>query len=398
MPVFIYNIERRGQLVKGEIKARSLQLAQIKLKSRNIDPIYIKQKPLIPFFSGGGGVKSTVVLFFTRQLSFLLGAGVSLVQSLEMCVSTIDHLHFKQVLQSIVKQLEAGKSFSQALKTRPDIFSGFYVNMIVCAEETGLMDQVLKDMADYMEKSESIKSKVKSASMYPAIVMFISLSIISGIIIFIVPKFEALYAGNGGTLPALTQSMVRLSDLMRNNTMTLLASIVMIPIVFIQYSRTESGKINIQRIVKALPLFGKIQYQFGLVRFCRSFYSLLKSGVNFLDALNITHNIAGHPDIQKGITVSKDYVTKGKSFAKGLEDSKVFPPLVYQMVKIGEESGKIDQAFEKLAVYYEEQLEDLIDGLIKMIEPILIVFLGGIIGIIILALYLPVFNMGDIVS
>ena len=398
MPVFIYNVEKDGKLVRGEVRAASLQIAQIKLKSRNIDPVYIKEKPLIPFFSGGGGVKTTVILFFTRQLSFLLGAGVSLMQSLEMTVTTIDNIHFKQVLKNIIKQLESGKSFSRALKTRPDIFNGFYVNMIVCAEETGLLDQVLKDLADYMEKAESIKSKVKSASMYPIIVLVISFSIITGIIMYIVPKFAALYAGSKASLPALTQAIMNLSDMMRNNSLLLLAFLIAIPVTVIQVLKTESGKAHFQQIVKVLPLFGNIQYQAGLVRFCRSFYSLLKSGVNFLDALDIAYNISGNTDIQLGIRMSREYITKGKSFSEGLKNSKVFPPLISQMAKIGEESGKIDQSFEKLAVYYEEKLEDLINGLIKMIEPILIVFLGGMIGVIILALYLPVFKMGDIVS
>ena len=398
MPVFIYNIEKNGKLVKGEIKAKSLQVAQIKLKSRNIDPIYIKEKALVPFLSGGGKVKTTVVLFFTRQLSFLLGSGVSLIQSMEMTASTIDNVYFKQVLRHIIKQLEGGKSFSKALKTRPDIFNGFYVNMIVCAEETGLLDQILKDLADYMEKAEAVKSKVKSASMYPIIVLVISFLMISGIIMFIVPKFADLYQGGSASLPALTQLLVNLSDMMRNNSFLLFGTIIAIPITIIQILKTDGGKAQFRSLVKLLPLFSKIQYQAGLVRFCRSFYSLLKSGVNFLDALDIAYNISDNIDIQAGLKISREYVTKGKSFSKGLEVSRCFPPLVSQMAKVGEESGKMDQAFEKLAGYYEDRVESLVDGLIKIIEPVLIVFLGGMIGIIILALYLPVFNMGDIVG
>ena len=397
MAVFMYNTEENGKLVKGEIKAKSLQIAKIKLKSRNIDPIYIKEKPLIPFFAGGSNISRSTVLFFTRQLSFLLGSGVSLVQSLEMCISTSENENFKQVLKDMLRQLEAGKNFSKCLHSRPDIFDGFYVNMIVCAEETGLLDQILHDLANHMEKADAIQSKVKSAMMYPVIVLFISLSIIGGIILFIVPKFEALYSSNGGKLPALTQVFVDLSHLMRNNSLTLLAFIIGIPIVVYQYIKTESGKQQVQELVKVLPLFGKIQYQSAMVQFFRSFHTLLKSGVNFLDALDISSNIVAHRDIVRGISISRDFITKGKSFSKGLETSKAFPPLVHNMARVGEESGKMDKTFEKLASYYEEHLRNLIDGLIKMIEPILIVFLGGIIGTIILALYLPVFNLGSIV-
>ena len=397
MPVFIYNVEKDGTLAKGEIKARNLQIAKIKLKAQNIDPVYIKEKPLVPFFAGGGKIKKTVVLFFTRQLSFLLGSGVSLVQSLELCMETSENKSFKEVLRATLRQLEGGKSFSRCLRSRPDIFDGFYVNMIVCAEETGLLDQVLKDLANYMEKAETIRSRVKSAMMYPIIVCSISLSIILGIIIFVVPKFESLYASVGG-LPTLTQAFVNISHSLRNNTLLLVAIIVGIPIFLFQYTKTDHGKKNMQSLVKMLPLFGRIQYEAAMVRFFRSFYSLLKSGVNFLEALNVAYNIAGHDDIQKGISVSKDFVTKGKSFAGGLTASKAFPPLVCQMAKIGEESGKMEQTFENLTVYYEERLDNMIAGLIKMIEPLMIVFLGGIIGIMILALYLPVFNMGTVVN
>lgn len=397
MPVYIYNVEQGGQMVKGQIKAKNLQIAKIKLKARRIDPVYIKEKPLIPFFSGGGNVKRTVILFFTRQLSFLLSSGVSLIQSLEMCIHTSENENFKEVLRTTLKQLEGGKSFSKCLRSRPDIFDGFYVNMIVCAEETGLLDQVLADLANYMEKAEMVRSRVKSAMMYPIIVLAISLSIITGIILFVVPQFEALYAGAGG-LPALTQAFVNLSHLLKNNPLPLIAVLLGVPIGIYQYSKTEGGKKQLQSIIKSLPVFGKIQYQAAMVRFFRSFYSLLKSGVNFLEALDVSYNIAGHADIQRGISVAKDFVIKGKSFSKGLETSKAFPPLVYHMARIGEESGKMEQTFEKLTAYYEDILDNMISGLIKMIEPLMIVFLGGLIGSMILALYLPVFNIGSIVQ
>ena len=398
MDVFIYHTNQNGKIVKREIKAESIHSARIKLKARRIDPIYIKKKPLIPILSGGTRIKPKVILFFTRQMSFLLGSGVSLVQSLEMCIATNENEMFKEILKDILRQLEGGKSFSLALQSRPDVFDGFYINMVVCAEETGLLDQVLKDLADYMEKSNLIKSKVRSAMMYPIIVMVISLSIITGIIVFVVPKFEALYAGNGGQLPALTQAFVSLSHLMRNNSLALIGSLIIIPTFIYQYIKTESGKQLFRDLITVLPVFGKIQYQAGLVRFFHSFHSLLKSGVNFLEALDVSYNITGHDVLCRGITTAKNHITKGESFAKGLKASRAFPPLVHHMAAVGEESGKIDQSFARLASYYEERLNHLINGLIKMIEPLLIVVLGGLIGLIILALYLPVFNMGDIVS
>ena len=395
MAVFIYQVEKKGKLVQAEIEAKNLQLARLKLNSKQINPVFIKEKPSVPFFAGGGKIPSILVLFFTRQLSFLLQSGVSLVHALGMSIRTSSSPAFKEVLTEVLRKLEAGQSFSKSLRSRPDVFDGFYVNMITCAEETGLLDQVLKDLATYMEKSESIKSRVKSAMMYPVIVLFIALFIVVGIIIFIVPQFAAVYSGKGD-LPALTQAFVSLSDFLRSNPWSVLGVIVGIPIAIYQYSRMEQGKRLLQNVVRSLPLFGKIQYQAAMVRFFRSFHSMLRSGVNFLEALDISYNIAQHSVVQRGIKISRKYVTSGKSFARGLEKSSAFPDLVYQMIKIGEESGKMEHCFENLTKYYEEELDTLISGLIKMIEPILLVFLGGIIGTMVLALYLPVFNMGEL--
>ena len=398
MAIFIYQTEREGKLVKGKVEAKTLQLAQLKLSSRKIDPIYIKKQTLTNYFSGGGKIKKTSLLFFTRQISFLLNAGVSLVQALEMTVDTTDDPVLKMILRRAVKDLERGKSFSQCLRIFPQVFDGFYVNMVVCAEETGLLDQILSDLANYIERAEKIKSRVKSAMMYPLVVLGISLTIISGIILFVVPQFANLYSNSGGELPALTQSLVTLSDLMRSNPIFLIFLFFGIPIALFQYSKTESGRSAMQSVTSVLPLFKDIQYKSGLVKFCRSFACLLKAGVNFLDALDISYNISDHPDIQRGIKESREYITKGKSFADGLKQSGTFPSLVSNMAKIGEETGKMEPSFLKLTEYYEDLLDNLITGLIKMIEPLLIVVLGGIIAVIILALYLPVFNMGSIIS
>lgn len=398
MPVFKYQAEVKGRVINGEIQASSLQLASIKLKSKNIDPIYVVEKPLVPFFAGGKKLKNKDILVFTRQLSFLLSSGVSLLQSLEMCIKTTNNDQLKVVLKDIIRMIEGGKSFSRALQSKSHIFDGFYVNMIVCAEETGLLDQVLNDLANYIEKMEATKSKVRSAMMYPAIVLSISIAIIVGIIIFVVPSFESLYSSSGGQLPALTQMFVDLSHFMREKWYLLLGIVIGAPITLIQYMKTESGKKQISSLIKVLPVFGKIQYNAGLARFCRSFFSLLKSGVNFLEALSVARNISSHEDIMYGLSVAKDFVSRGKGFAKGLAHSNKFPPLVVNMTGIGEESGKLDKTYEKLSTYYEEEVNNLVAGLIKMIEPLLIVFLGGMIGMIILALYLPVFNMGDVIS
>ena len=397
MGVFTYQQEIRGKIVTREVNAKTIQLAKLKLKSKNIDPIHIQKKAAVAFFSGGNSLKTEDVLFFTRQISFLLSSGLSLIRAINLCMDMTENIKLKMILKDILVLIERGKTFSQALRTRTDVFDGFYVNMIVCAEETGLLDKTLKDLADYIEKSEGIKKKVRSAMVYPILVLAISLSIIMGIIIFVVPKFEALYSSGGSDLPAITQLFVNLSNALRTNWVLLLGVAVGVPICLFQYLKTESGKSQFQSLVRTLPIFGKLQYKSSLARFCRAFYSLLTSGVDFLEALNIASNVSSHKEIIRGINISKNYVSQGKGFAKGLQESKVFPSLLVNMTAIGEESGRLDSTYEKLTSYYEREVEDLVSNLIKMIEPLMIVFLGGMIGTIILALYLPVFNMGELV-
>ena len=256
MPVFIYNaIEKNGRVVSGQIRSQSLESARRALKIHKIDPISIKEKAIFSFFSKRRKVKTSVVLFFTRQLSFLLEAGVSLIQALEMSISNSSSPAFKEALVGIKGQLEGGRSFSKCLQIRRDIFDDFYINMIVCAEETGLLDQVLKDLADYMEKVEMIKSRVKSAMMYPIVVLVVSFLIIMGLIIFIVPRFSNMYGDKG--LPALTQALVSLSDMLRNNPMPFIGFFLGAPLLIYQYSKTSSGTQNIRSFARSLPLFGE---------------------------------------------------------------------------------------------------------------------------------------------
>ena len=396
MPVFTYSaIDKNGRAFTDEIKTESLEKARLQLKIKKVHVISIKEKSAVPFFKAKKKVKKTEIFFFTRQLSFLLDAGVSLIQSLEMCIDSSNSPELKEILSQTIYQLKAGRSLSNCLKLRSDIFDDFYVNMVVCAEETGMLDQILKDLADYMEKAEQIRSRVKSAMMYPITVLLISFLIIAGLIVFIVPRFSNMYGDKA--LPVLTQALVSLSDIMRSNPLPILGTLLGVPLLIYQYIRTKQGRKHFRSFLRVMPLFGKIQYQAAMVRFFRSFHSLLKAGVNFLDALNVSSRIANHVTVERGIKVAKEYVTEGKGFSKGLLASGSFPPLVSQMARIGEESGKMEKSFEKLTVYYEDILNNLISGLIKMIEPLMMVFLGIIVGTIILALYLPVFNMGELI-
>ena len=396
MPVYLYHAEQGGKLLKGTVKARSVNMVNQYLKSKNLDPVYVTEKPLLPFQSGLKRVTNRELMQMTRQLSFLLSSGVSLLQALDMLsTSMTGSVHFKRSLMHIKKKLEAGSSFSRALKGFPHIFSAFYVNMIACSEETGLMDQILNDLANYMEKVEAIKTKVKSPMIYIAVVMIISVCITGGIIVFVVPTFESLYAGVGSQLPALTQSLVDISHLMKERWYLFLTGMIGVPVVIKQYLQTDKGKEIFSDIMSGIPLIGQLQYKGDLARFCRSFETLLRSGVNFLEALDVGQKLVTVKKVQNGLHIAQKAVSTGKSFGKGLGSSKVFPEMMVGMTIIGEESGRLSETYKKLADFYEKEVDALVSGLVKMIEPLMITVLGGVIGTLILGLYLPIFNMGE---
>ena len=397
MPVFIFHAEKGNEVIKGTMKAPSLQKASLQIKAQNMEPIYLKEKSFLSIGDRSKRVKVKDLMFFTRQFSFLLNSGLSLIQSLDLVLEMCTDEVLKRGIKQLLRKVKAGESFSRALRGCPEIFDSFYVNMIVCAEQTGLMGETLDELANYMEKAEGIRSKIRSAMMYPVIVLSISLLIVSAIIIFVVPKFQELYgSSNEAKLPFLTQMLVSLSELFRNNLITVVVVAVAVPLVIMQYIKTEQGKRQMAQIVSLLPLFGKLQYKAGLARFARAFSSLLKSGVNFLEALEVGYKISGHEKIMNGLLIAKKSVQQGAGFTKGLSRSKEFPPLLVGMAAIGEESGKLGETFTKLAEFYETEVDDIVSGLIKLIEPIMITVLGSIIGVIILALYLPVFKLGDV--
>ena len=398
MPTFKYRATRQGEMINGQIKANSLPMATIKLKSQNLDPIYIIEKPLIPVFSKGGSVESTEIILMTRQLAFLISSGVPLIQSLDIILGLIKDPLLNSHMKDVLRQMRGGASFSKALRSKPHVFSGLYINMIVCGEETGNMENILAELSTYIEKSEAIKARVKSAMWYPIAVLLISFAIITGLLVFVVPKFQELYGNSGKALPWITQVFVNLSELVRNEWYFFIAGMILIPFFLLEYVKSDSGSKRLSEVTDALPLFGELNYKVGLSRFCRSFFILLQAGVNFLEALDIAKNISGHRKVMRGLTITRDSISQGKGFAYGLTKSKAFPVLLVSMAKIGEESGNVDKVFKKLTEFYEEEVDRVISGLIKLIEPLLMVFLGGIIGTVVLALYLPIFNMGDVMN
>ena len=398
MPTFKYKALKQGKEINGQIKASSLPLATVKLKSQNVDPIYIVEKPLIPVFSRGGSVESKQIILMTRQLAFLIGSGVPLIQSLDIILTIIKDPLLNSHMKDVLRQMRGGTSFSKALRSKPNVFSSLYINMIVCGEETGNMESILAELSTYIEKSEAIKARVKSAMWYPMAVLAISFSIITGLLVFVVPKFQELYGSSDKELPGITQVFINLSELIRNEWYFFIAGMFAIPFCVLEYIKSEIGAKHFNDIKDALPLFGELNYKVGISKFCRSFFILLQAGVNFLEALDIARNISGHKKVMRGLSITRESISQGRGFAVGLDKSKSFPVLLVSMAKIGEESGNVDKVFKKLTEFYEEEVDRVIAGLIKLIEPLLMVFLGGIIGTVVLALYLPIFNMGDIMN
>lgn len=345
-----------------------------------------------------GGVSDRDWSLICRQLSVLVGAGVGVVEALQLLSEQITNKKLKKALLDVAKLVEEGSSLTAALRKYSNIFPEFIINLVEVGEETGELDLVLRRAAEYYEKLAFIKGKVKSASFYPTFVMVIATIIVGGILTFIVPQFESIYKSFGGELPLPTQMLINFSNALRNNFPIITGTLIIFTVIFIfLYKKNYNFRETVHKFLLKIPKFGEIFEKSAMARFARTMATLFSSGVPIERSLEISAKVVGLIPIEKAIEQAKKDVLEGKTLWMSLERTKMFPKMVVAMVKVGEESGQIDEMLNSIANFYEEEVDRLIEGLISLIEPMLIVILGGIIGLILVALYLPIFKIGELI-
>jgi len=393
MPVFLWEGKLPdGSVKKGEIEAQSKAAVNMVLRRQRILPLKIKTKPKeITLFKKK--IKTKDVMLFTRQFSTMINAGLPLVQCLEILLSQQSNPTFKKTLSVIKQDVESGSTFADALKKHPGVFDDLYVNLVVAGEMGGVLDIILNRLAQYMEKTEALKAKVKSALTYPVVVLLVAVGVIALMMIFVIPTFQDMFKQFGSALPAPTQFVVNMSKFFRHYTMHMVGVIILIALAFKWVKSTEKGKTIIDKIALNLPIFGVLLRKVAVAKFTRTLSTMISSGVPIIDGLEITSKTSGNKIVEDAIQSVKKSISEGKTMAEPLQNSGVFPGMVVQMVSVGEATGALDQMLSKIADFYDEEVDTAVSSLTSMLEPLLMVFLGGVIGGVVIAMYMPIFQM-----
>jgi len=387
----------RGVIESGEITAATKEEVAAQLRKKNITPTLITEKKAGKKLFGGfgeGKVGDKDIVIFTRQFSTMIDAGLPLVQALDILSTQVENKTLARVLGEIKENVEAGSTYADALKKHPKVFSELYANMVAAGEAGGILDTILNRLAAYIEKAMKLKKKVKGAMVYPIVVTTVAVLVIAIIMIFVVPTFSKMFAQLGGTLPLPTLMIIGLSHFLAGIGGLLTgAAIVGIVVALKQFRRTEKGTHITDKLLLKLPIFGVLLNKVAVAKFTRTLGTLVSSGVPILDGLEITAKTSGNKVIEYAIMEVRKQVTGGKTLADPLTKAKVFPPMVTHMISVGETTGALDSMLNKIADFYDDEVDAAVNALTSMMEPMLMVFLGGSVGFIVIAMYLPIFKL-----
>jgi type IV pilus assembly protein PilC len=403
MPIYVWTAKTRsGDKKAGELEAASPDAVALHLKNMGLAPGKVKEKPkdiseILPFLAPKVTIKDLVV--FTRQFAVMVDAGLPLVQCLQILADQQENLTMKKVLQAVKLDVESGSTFADALAKHPKVFDDLYVNLVAAGEIGGILDTILNRLAIQLEKQEKLRKQLKGAMVYPATVMTIAIACIVLLLVKVIPVFEQMFADFGGTLPGPTQSVINLSNWLQANIMYLIAGIVAVLAAFFQArSRSHAFRFKTDALALQLPIFGNIIRKVAVARFTRTLGTMISSGVPILDGLDIVAKTAGNMVIEDELQRTRQSISEGKTIAEPLQGSKIFPGMMVQMVAVGEETGSMEVMLNKIADFYDDEVDSAVAGLTALLEPIMMVFMGGSIGAILIAMYLPIFTIADTIN
>jgi type IV pilus assembly protein PilC len=396
--------DRGGRLLQGTIEAESQAAVVSRLRQEGVIPLSIDKKTTtgvkrevrLPTF--GGKVKLKELAVFSRQFSTMINSGLSLLRALNILADQTESKVLSGVVARVREDVEKGSSLSGALATQPKVFSRLYVAMIRAGEMGGVLDGVLLRLAETLEKSVALKQKVKSAMTYPVVVFGMVIMIVTAMLIFVVPMFKNLYADLGGELPIATRVLIGASNVVKKYSYVVVILTVGAGYGFRRYAASEKGRFAVDRFLLKAPIFGQLFSKMALSRFSRTLAVLMRSGVPILAALDIVSETVGNEVMGKAIVEVKQSVKEGQSIARPLQAHKVFPPMVVQMLAVGEETGALDTMLSKVADFYDQEVEATVEALTSLIEPILIAFMGAAVGGMVVSLYMPMFNIVNLIK
>src|SRR5262245_10203862 len=406
MAVFRWEgISPRGEVMRGEMEATTRDAVIVRLRTQRIQPLPAKIKEKgkgldrqITIPGLGDSVKTRDMVVFTRQFATMIDAGLPIVQCLDILQSQATVKPLRRSIQQIKDDVEAGSSFNEALRKHPKLFDELYINMVAAGEVGGILDNIMNRLAVYMEKAARLKAKIKGAMIYPASIVTVAIAVTAILLIYVIPVFAELFSSFGQALPAPTQFVINLSNFSVKYFPYIAGAFVLLGVGIVWLYRTDQGKLAIDGFLLRLPIFGDLFRKSAVARFTRTLGTLISSGVPILDALAITARTAGNRVVEKAVLATRVSISEGKTIAEPLTQSKVFPPMVCQMIAVGETTGALDSMLGKIADFYEEEVDNAIANLTALMEPIVIVFLGVVIGGLVISMYLPIFQIGAVIS
>ncbi len=398
MPAFVYKAKNReGKTVRDKVIAESYRDALFKLRENFPLIVSLKEEKESGFFKKKEKVKLELLAQFSRELATMVGTGIPLVRGLVILSNQFKEKKLADVARQLSVSIEGGSSFAESLARFPSIFSSLYINMVSAGEASGMLNKILERLATYLEKSALLRRKVRGAMVYPSVIITVALIITSILLLKVIPGFQAIFESLGGELPLPTQIIIGISNIVRRSFLLFIASFSLLGILFFRYINIPSGRLKFDRLKLKLPVLGDLFQKVVVARFSRTLSILLKGGVPILEGLTIVSRAIGNRALEKEIMEVREEVRRGKRLSEELREKKCFPPMVIEMIGVGEESGELSEMFDKIAEGYEEQVDIAISALVGIIEPLIIVFLGIVVGGIAISMFLPIFRISQLI-
>jgi type IV pilus assembly protein PilC len=402
MPVYQWvGKNRSNEVQKGEIDLAGEDAVRNHLVKLRITPTKIKKKPKDLFENVAflqPPIKEKDIIIFSRQFSTMIDAGLPIIQCLDILYSQQENKTFKNMLKDIKESVEGGQTLAEALRKHPKQFDDLFVNMVAAGEAGGILDTILRRLSAYMEKAAKLKAQVKGAMTYPVITIIVAIVVVAVILIFVIPVFQEMFEDMGGELPVPTKIVVAMSDFAKDNVLYIIIGAVIFFFAFSRYKKTVKGRLTVDAISLKLPVIGPLLRKVAVAKFTRTMGTMLSSGVAILEALDIVAKTSGNKVIEGAIYSVRSGIAEGRTMADPLSDSGVFPTMVCSMIAVGESTGALDDMLVKIADFYDDEVDQAVENLTAMIEPFMMVFLGTVIGGLVVAMYLPVFKMAGAIS
>jgi type IV pilus assembly protein PilC len=395
MAVFNYTARPAtgGEIQTGEIELPTKEEVFAYLARQRMIPVSVREKEKQITIQIGTGISTRDIVIFTRQFATMINSGLPLVQSLDILAQQTENQHLQKVIRSVLYDVESGNTLADSMKKHPKVFTNLYVNMVAAGEAGGILDTILLRLATFLEKNDALARKIKGAMVYPGVILTVAVGAVFILLYFVIPTFQTMFASAGIPLPLPTRIVIGMSAALQAYWWAMIGGIIVGGFLLRSFYKTDAGELALDSLLLRFPILGDLQRKAAVARFTRTLGTLVSSGVSILEGLEITAKTAGNRVIHDAVMGSRASIAGGETIAGPLKASGVFPPMVVQMINVGEQTGGLDEMLSKIADFYDEEVDAAVDALLSAMEPIMIVFLGTIVGGMIVAMYLPIFDM-----